>query len=464
MPDSLDRMREEVSAGGEISAENPIERILFAKVEAWILVALMIAGVIVLLSFGWLVQHRVNGGEKGGILANIAVLVARFPDPVIQFLDGDAVVQPQRLKHAAALDAGYPTIGEYGDRGTLILSSYSDDYEVSTVSLLDLQTGETRHRWAPPVEAINSVTHFTDAQNLKRNYRTQHPLLMENGDLVFTSGEGPLVRIDACGGIVWTIDRHFHHSIERDSDGDFIVPLVTGTATGTAPPLRDDGFAKVSPDGEILAEWSVTDILQRNGYHGLVYGVGPWESDRIHLNDAEPILHSDGFVEEGDIALSIRHLSTVLLYRPKTDEIVWLETGPWLNQHDVDYQGDGVFTVFGNDSVRGPEAKDMALRGYSTIWQYDMKTGETGPFLEMKNPKVFTATQGLHRVLPNGDVFVEQQNAGLLYRLTANGVAWQHSNRLDSEHIGAVHWSRYLTQQESHFPWLASLSCTRTEG
>ncbi|MCH8857610.1 MAG: hypothetical protein IIA03_15585, partial [Proteobacteria bacterium] len=50
-----------------------------------------------------------------------------------------------------------------------------------------------------------------------------------------------------------------------------------------------------------------------------------------------------------DVVLSARNISTVFLFRPSTGKIVWLKTGPWLNQHDVDYHGNGNYTIFGND-------------------------------------------------------------------------------------------------------------------
>ena len=211
-------------------------------------------------------------------------------------------------------------------------------------------------------------------------------------------------------------------------------------------------------EGEILREWSVKDILERHGYLGLLYGVGSYEMDRLHLNDVQPIWQSDEYVQAGDLVLSIRHLSTVLLYRPATDEIVWLKTGPWLNQHDVDYQGNGVYTIFGNDSLRG-EASSDALRGYSTIWQYDQKTGRPSDYLPLEHVEIFARAQGVHRVLDNGDVFIDHAKSGLIHRVSADGLRWSYANGIGDDRIGSLHWSRYLTADEATFPWLRDLDC-----
>ena len=95
-----------------------------------------------------------------------------------------------------------------------------------------------------------------------------------------------------------------------------------------------------SGKGKIIEERSLAQILIDNGYIGLLFGT-IWQEDRIHLNDAEYIKETDGFVQRGDIMMSARNISTVLLYRPSENRIVWLKTGPFLNQHDIDYIGEG---------------------------------------------------------------------------------------------------------------------------
>jgi len=244
------------------------------------------------------------------------------------------------------------------------------------------------------------------------------------------------------------------HVLAAPTDIDSIT--ITNHAVS---PIRDDGIAEISPNGEIVEEWSVKDILERHGYNGLLYGVGPYEVDRTHLNDIEPILVSDDYVQQGDLALSLRNLSTVLLYRPSTDEIIWLSTGPWLRQHDVDYQGNGVFTIFGNDELRGETNQD-SLRDYSTIWAYDQKDGSVKSFLELDAVDIFTASQGLHRVLPNGDVFIEEQNSHVLHRVNGARLRWSYVNSLGDDKIGALHWSRYLRSDEQQFDWIEKAGCT----
>jgi len=449
-----------------------LERVLFSKIETWGVLLILIIGIVGSLFFGWSVQYKAKGGERGGKVGDLLLSVAEIPEPAVKLLfSATDPIQPQRIAFAD-FSGLVRRDQDFADDGVLLVSSYSDEDGVSIVYLYDLLSGKILHKWVPPVEQIFEDTTYRTRKSLKENYRTQHPFLLENGDIIFTSGEGPLVRINACSDLVWIVDRHFHHSIERSQDGLFYVPHVFASAEdensvttdGHVVPIRDDGFAKISPGGEILQEWSVKGILERLGYQGLLYGVGSYELDRIHLNDVEPIAETDAYVRAGDLVLSIRQLSTVLLYRPATDEIIWLKTGPWLNQHDVDYQGDGVFTIFGNDMIRANPSTtglppQISLRGYSTIWKYDQKTDEVSKYLPMDSVDIYTSTQGLHRVLKNGDVFVEEQNKHLLHRVSDEGLRWSYANSIGENLIGAMHWSRYLTPEEATFPWLDGHNC-----
>lgn len=164
------------------------------------------------------------------------------------------------------------------------------------------------------------------------------------------------------------------------------------------------------------------------------------------------IKKSDAWVQRGDIMTSSRHISTVFLYRPTEDRIVWLKSGPWTTQHDVDYLGEGVFSVFGNDYVRGYGP----LREHSNIYFYDMKTDTTTTPFEavFKKHRLYTKTQGLHRILDNGDAFVEIQNTGELMRISPTEIRWKYVSSIGEGEIGIVHWCRYFYKVELDLSWI----------
>ncbi len=351
----------------------------------------------------------------------------------------------------------------FNDSGYLLISRYSKIHSQVIVELFSIGDNKVLHRWIPPLSEIFVQTpKFTLDANKKTTYRAQHPLMLKDGSLVFSSGEGPLVRLDGCGDLKWVIERHFHHSIEVDHLGDIIVPIITGESSGSDIPLRNDGFAVVSLEGEIKAEFSVSDILLKNGYRGLIYGVGKFETDRIHLNDAQPILKDSGSATVGDIALSIRHLSTVFLVTPQSQKIKWLKTGPWLNQHDINQLDDGKYSIFGNDLIRQDNGNDIfAGKKISSVYVYDPETDSISrPYLEvMLQEKVATPTAGRARILANGDVYVEESDRSRLLRISENSVRWEYVNSISSDTVGALHWSRYISAEQIDLKWKESLTC-----
>ncbi len=445
-----------------------LEKFFLKKIELWVVYLLLIFGAVLLVLFGWAVQYKATGGYRGGAVGDAILALAESPNDAMLLLDVGlkSAMQPQRIKFSEFKNLQV-TDPDFTDPGLLLVSGFSLEHDISTVYLYDLQQGRKLHEWVPPHHDIAAQTSYHFGENAKARYSAQHPLLLADGSVIFTSGEGPLVKIDRCGSLQWTVDRDFHHSIEQGPAGTLFVPHVMATPQDfdsvtekghKVYPIRDDGFAEVSLDGKIIQEWSVKDILERNGYIGLLYGVGEFETDRIHLNDVQPIMYTDDYVQQGDLVLSSRHLSTVFLYRPSTDKIIWLQTGPWLNQHDVDYQGNGIFTLFGNDRIRGRVA-DQSYNGYSSIYYYDQKTGRTGVYRSLEKENIYSATQGLHTVLDNGDLFIEETDKHVLHRLGPETIRWNYVNTLNDTEIGALHWCRYLEATPEDYPFLQSPEC-----
>jgi len=228
-------------------------------------------------------------------------------------------------------------------------------------------------------------------------------------------------------------------------------------------PSRDDGVAIVSLDGEIIKEYSITKYFLENGHRGLIYGVGRFEKDRLHLNDAQPILRETRDARVGDILLSIRHLSSVALLEPHTGLIKWLKTGPWLNQHDINQLADDRYSIFGNDIVRDVEGKGSHLveAGKSDIYIYDPVTDTvTQPYSSvMSSEEIVSKTQGRSKILDNGDVYIEQTDAVRILRISRDRIRWEYVNDVSEDTVGAIHWSRYIANDEVDLNWLENLTC-----
>ena len=266
----------------------------------------------------------------------------------------------------------------------------------------------------------------------------------EDGGLIFQSWS-PLVKIDACSRLVWVNDEDlFHHSIERDDNGMFWVPTEQEPVTikGVPKKFRDDSIAMVSPDGKLLMNRSVSQILIDNGLGHLVFWGDGSFPDPIHLNDIEPVRKDGPYWRKGDLFLSLRNTSTVMLYRPSTNKVIWHKTGPWSGQHDVDILDDHRISIFNNNG----REKWVAFRT-AEVNIYDFATGEvTSPWrAALERLDVWAPIESLAEVLPNDELFVEEQPHGRLIRLTLDGdVVWEYVNRAKMGRVFRLGWSRLL--------------------
>jgi len=206
---------------------------------------------------------------------------------------------------------------------------------------------------------------------------------------------------------------------------------------------------------------SVAQILIENGYRALLLGVGSYEKELLHLNDIQPALTSTKYWEKGDLLISIKNRSSVFLYRPSTNKILWLKTGPWIGEHDVDFIDSTRIGIFGNDIIRiGLE--NRLLDGHNEEFLFNFKTEEVEtPYAELfEKAKISTPTGGRSEILPNGDIFIEETENNRLLRGNKKDIRWQFINRNDQNTVGALSWSRFISKEE--FKKLAFLQKNNT--
>jgi len=75
---------------------------------------------------------------------------------------------------------------------------------------------------------------------------------------------------------------------------------------------------------------------------------------------------------------------------------------------------------------------------------------------------VRTGQEGLHDILDDGDVFIEETMEGRLLRVSTDRVIWETVSRVDDNTLSLVSWSRYLTneQVENILPVLDKTKCS----
>jgi hypothetical protein len=430
--------------------------ILEKKVSLYVITLLLFISIIGLVLFGASVRHAALGGESLGLFGKTVLYIAEFPSRVQDVLTTKGTDQQIKNGRFGNLDGfikdGKLPAGVLADKGYLLLSSYDADKGQSTVQLIQINTQETLHEWVPDIDHLNELNILSEEYSYdfisKSNLRISHPLPV-NGRLVFNSESSGLYGMNLCGKNDMFIDGTFHHTKELDHEGDIWVPSVKYPHSfEQLSKFRDDTITKISPSGDVLFKKSVAEILVENGYQGL-FAVGD-DPDPIHLNAIQPALTDSKFWNKGDLLMSLRSRSTVMLYRPSTNKIIWLKTGPWMNQHDPNFVDDHTISIFGNNIIDFRDRRAM-FYGVNSIYFYDFKTNKVSePYQKiMKEMEVKTLSEGLGTPLPNGDLFIDESNNGRILRVSADEVKWEYVRRIDKETIAMSSWSRYLTSQEA---------------
>ena len=452
---------------------NPVMEKFFLKrrtfsIENWQIGLLLIVVVLSFVGFGALVEWagRKEDGAPG--IAKLSMQIAQLPIKTRRTIrhlhssDHPMRAREQRFEG----EAGFVRF-EAGEDEALLLARFNGDENRSVVEIVNLQNGAVLHRYAPDIGALNRRStikaEFIDLSRDKnpQRYPISHPYLTDDGGLIFHGMITPLAKIDVCSNIVWMIDGVFHHSIESDADGNF------WTASDLIPPLlphvtakgRDNTLVKFSPDGEILFEKSVGEILIENELEHLIYNVAR-PDDPTHINDIQPVLATGPHWRKGDLFLSLRSSSAIVIYRPSTNEVVWHRTGPWMMQHDIDILNDHQISVFDNNMAVLPWG-ERGL-GVSDTIVYDFSTGGfSSPFSDgFELNEIRTPTEGRSQILPDGELFIEEQNHGRLVKMnTAGDITWQYINRANDGRVYTVHWSRYIEKSRALEAAKASEQC-----
>ena len=426
---------------------------MMRKISVYYLFLTLFLGACITVLFGWCVRHVYMGNYSLGTFGKAMVSIASFPSlakEVVLDITGNGsgqVIEDRFPSMDGFKKSGKLQAGTSEDKGYILLSSYDNIKKQSTVQLLRIRDQQILKEWTPDIDAILKRV---KSKSRKSNACIVHPILLENGGLVF--GMDSLIKIGPTSSVEWIADCMSHHSLEKDAAGNIWVcsRMKPSSYEGVLSHL-DDAIAKVSPSGKVLFKKSVTKILYENGYRGLLAGGfrGRNEEDPIHLNEIQPALSDTKYWKKGDLMLSMRHRSTIALYRPSTDKIIWLKTGPWMNQHDVEFVSDHEISVFGNNVISDRKG-DVLMDGHNKVYLYDF-TSETisTPYEEaMSSFAVRTKTEGRSKVLVNGDVFMEETNNGRLLRLTPKTAKWEFVQRVDKNHVSLLSWCRYMTEEE----------------
>ncbi|MGE0813575.1 MAG: arylsulfotransferase family protein [Vicinamibacterales bacterium] len=347
---------------------------------------------------------------------------------------------------------------------TLIVAFFGGTHELRLIRA----DGTVVRRW--PVRYFDlfpdssHVLPPADRPKTEWNVEPHDGLALPDGSVVFNFENKGLVRLDRCGDVVWTLPRMAHHVISPNADGTFWVGgrrYVEGPSPypPLETPFHEETAMRVSAHGQVLQEISVLKALL-DGAPGVFFGGLSNEvprGDMLHLNDIEelPPNIADRFprMSAGDLLLSMRDLSLLMVLNPSTGQVVWRRVGRWIRQHDPDFRPDGTITVFSNNplpafaSPAGARRRDGPL-GASTILDLDPVTGATNVvYGGSPDGYFYTPIRGKHEWLSNGNLLIVEANAGRVFEVAPDGeVVWEFLNRYDDRDAAVVYQARRYTE------------------
>tara|TARA_B100001741_G_C16235149_1_gene451339 strand:- start:26 stop:658 length:633 start_codon:yes stop_codon:yes gene_type:complete len=195
------------------------------------------------------------------------------------------------------------------------------------------------------------------------------------------------------------------------------------------------------------------EIFIENDLEHLIF---PGESptwDPIHINDVQPVLKTGKYFKKGDLFLSLRNLSMIVLYRPELNKIIWYKKYPWRFQHDVDILSEKQISVFNNKNlVFYPQVKNgKKITNYNNVLIYDFNKNEILNKYDylFKKFQIKTPRQGLSEIIDGNKIFVEETDYGrILFIDTDGNILFEYVNRAKDGNIYNLHWSRILNYND----------------
>lgn len=404
--------------------------------------------------FAFAVYHVNIGGKKFGPLTEPIKSFSQFPKLAFGVIK--EFTQPSYLIKA---NPEHETINKL-DYDLYGLNAHFEDKQWK-VELRNFKNDSLMYSWYLKGSSYNHTNKvFSHASPIA-------PILLENKNVVLNNHETKnLYRLDENSKIIWHNTEHqYHHSIGLDPDGDIWGCTMELIELNSKHRYWDNYITKIDVEtGATILHKSISEILIENDLGYLVYGyaneVYDLGTDPLHHNEIEPVLEDGRFWKRGDLFLSFRHRSMVILYRPSTNKVLRLIQGRFINGHDVDIHSDSTITLFNNNisSLANTSIKNEKVNnenGLSDLFESLNNNAEVVEYNfvdstftsihadHFKEHKIFTPTQGLHEFISNGDLFVENYIDGTIYVFDDDEVILK---RFANEVVGGMveppHWVR----------------------
>ncbi|MGH7872485.1 MAG: aryl-sulfate sulfotransferase [Candidatus Binatia bacterium] len=295
------------------------------------------------------------------------------------------------------------------------------------VYLIDID-GEVIHTWQMPYPPGN-YGFLTDRGTLFYNGK------VTEGSNRFISHQpwkgGAVLEADWKGRVLWEV-RHpdHHHDGIRLRNGNVLLLCLSPLPKDLVPKIRG-GIPGTEHTGEIYADY----LVEMTTDGGVVWEWRTWEhldpeTDRITAiqERRKEWTHGNGIAElpNGNIVVSFRTISTVIIIERKTGQIIWkLGAPPLCGQHAPTPLPNGNLLLFDN----GPHRLDHPMP-FSRVIEVELATKQiVWKYQESKESDFFSPRVSNAQRLANGNTLICEGVFGRIFEVTYVGeIIWEFVN------------------------------------
>jgi hypothetical protein len=285
----------------------------------------------------------------------------------------------------------------------------------------------------------------------------EHPPLAEHVRRM-AGGSTHLLEVDWDGNVVWEFYHPdyslLHHDQRKLPNGNYLgLAYRLRDVPSIAPfPVKDDIIFEVTPEGQVVWEWSTVDHFDQLGFDEAARSIMgdpdafPYNEkvgDLFHTNSIQPLPENKFFdrgkdrFRPGNILVSQRNTNIIFIIDRETGDVVW-KMGPrdgfTIGQHDPNMiekglKGAGNILVFDNGGRGGypPERYRPYTRVIEInpakreiVWEYDAESSGA------PRAAFFTEFTGNARRLPNDNTMITESSWGRVFEVDREGtVVWE---------------------------------------
>jgi len=306
--------------------------------------------------------------------------------------------------------------------------------------------GQAIHHWALTTRHLPT----NKAKGQLKNLYGVH--VFRDGSVIFNMQEdgGGIVKVDACGEVVWSIPGSYHHAISPDGEGYFWSftgsqrsfdqnMIRVNVQTGEVNQIIE--MSKVRAANPDLHIWDLNDAIYRNDKKLKLSG------NMAHGNDIDPLPAAlvdkfPGF-QAGDLAISYATTNLVFVLDPKTLKVKWWRIGITDHQHDPDWEPDGRIAIFSNN---------YRSEDYSNIVAVDPVTSKYEVIVRGRDLQFKSLINGRHQLTAFGTRIITSSKQGWVFEVDGQGkIVFSFVNNVDTERGRAMHLSEAWRFPEDYF-------------